>query len=106
MYCKREKNDTFNAIAENISIYRKIKESEIRYINRAVIDRLKYAYIVFYKDIIYQDLERIDTGDFDSFEEVNAIIKEDITHLMSEMRGAESLVTLDTFSLADGVFGR
>lgn len=104
VYCKREKNDTFNAIAENISIYRKIKESEIRYINRAVIDRLKYAYIVFYKDIIYQDLERIDTGDFDSFEEVNAIIKEDITHLMSEMRGAESLVTLDTFSLADGVF--
>jgi hypothetical protein len=103
-YCTRTSNENYKKYAANIDIYSQIKETEIRYINRAVVDRLKYAYIVFYKDIIYEDFERIDTGDYESFEEVNMMIKEDITRLMAEMRGAETLVSLDTFSLADDVF--
>jgi len=103
-YCTRSGNENYKKFANMIDTYANIKESEIRYINRAVIDRLKYAYIVFYKDIIYADFEKIDTGEFESFEEVNNIIKDDITHLMGEMRGAESLVSLDTFSLSDEVF--
>lgn len=103
-YCTRSNNETYKKLASNIDLYSKIKETEIRYINRAVVDRLKYAYIVFYKDIVYSEFEKIDTGEFDTFEEVNNSVKEVITHLMTEMRGAETLVSMDTFSLADDVF--
>lgn len=103
-YCTRSNNETYKRLASNVDMFSKIKETEIRYINRAVVDRLKYAYIVFYKDIVYSEFEKIDTGEFDTFEEVNNSVKEVITHLMTEMRGAETLVSMDTFSLADDVF--
>lgn len=103
-YCTRADNENYKKFAANIDLFSKIKESEIRYINRAVVDRLKYAYIVFYKDIIIDEFERIDTGEYETFEEINNSMKDIITHLMSEMRGAETLVSLDTFSLSDDVF--
>lgn len=103
-YCTSTGNERFVKLANSVKHFAKIKEKEIRYINRAVIDRLKYSYIVFYKDIIFHDLGRIDSGDFNSFEEISMIVKEDITRLLSEMRGAESLNSLDVFSLDDDVF--
>ena len=103
-YCTKSTNTNFARFAKEVQAYSDIKESEIRYINKAVVDRLKYAYLVFYKDMIYEEFERIDTGEFDSFEEINASLKEIVTRMTSEMRRAETLVSLDTFSLADDVF--
>lgn len=103
-YCLRYNNENYKKIADKMDFYKKIKESEIKWINRAVVDRLKYAYIVFYKDIIYQDFERIDTGEFTSYEEVCDVIRDDVTHLLAEMRQSDTLNTIDSFSLDDNVF--
>ena len=103
-YCMKNNNSNYDKIVSNIEIYCSIKDDEIKYINRAVQDRLKYAYIVFYKDIIYSEFERIDTGDYASYEEVNNGVRDIITRLTSDMRSAESMVSLDTFSLKEGIF--
>lgn len=103
-YCLRVNNENFKKFSSKIEYYGKIKESEIKWINRAVVDRLKYAYIVFYRDIIYEDFERIDTGEYTSYEEACEVIREDITHLLAEMRQSDTLNNIDTFSLDDNVF--
>ena len=103
-YCMKNNNEGFAKIINEIDEYCKIKESEIQYINKAVVDRLKYAYIVMYKDLMYSQFERIDTGHYDSFEEINNEVKETMTRMMADMRRAESLVSLGTFSLAEDIF--
>lgn len=103
-YCLKNNNTGYEKIVANIDLYTKIKPDEIKYINKAVQDRLKYAFIVFYKDIMYEEFEKIDTGEFASYEEVTLGVKEVITRLTAEMRSAESLVSLDTFSLKEGIF--
>lgn len=103
-YCLRINNANFKKFASKLEYYGRIKESEIRWINRAVVDRLKYAYIVFYKDIIYHDFERLDNGEYESYEEASKVIREDMTQLLAEMRQSDTLNNIDTFSLDDNVF--
>lgn len=103
-YCLRINNDNFKKFSEKIAYYGRIKESEIRWINKAVVDRLKYAYIVFYKDIIYEDFEKLDNGEFESYEDACYVIREDMTQLLAEMRRSDTLNSIDSFSLDDTVF--
>ena len=103
-FCQKENNEENAEIISRIDEYTKITYDEIMYINKAIIDRLKYAFIVFYKDIIYDKFLRIDQGDYQSFEEVTTSIKETISYLMNDIRKVENVASLTTFSLDDGVF--
>ena len=103
-FCQKENNEENAEIISRIDEYTKITYDEIMYINKAIIDRLKYAFIVFYKDIIYDKFLRIDQGDYQSFEEVTVSIKETISYLMNDIRKVENVASLTTFSLDDGVF--
>lgn len=102
-HCTNGMNESYKKIASHVDEYIQIK-TEIRSINKCVTDRLQYAFLVFYKDILVEQFERLDTGEFDTYEEVNSQLKDIITHLTADMRKADTLVSLDTFSLSDDIF--
>lgn len=104
-YCLHEKNtESFQRIADSLDLYARLQDREIQWINKAVIDRLKYAYIIFYKDILMQDFDKIDVNKVDSYEEAVNIIKDDITHLLAEMRASQDSAGANSFTLEDGLF--
>lgn len=104
-YCLHVKNtEGFRKIVDGLDLYAKLQEKEIQWINKAVIDRLKYAYIIFYRDILLQDFEKIDVSRVDSYEDAVNVIKDDITHLLAEMRSSQDAASSNTFTLEDGLF--
>ena len=103
-YCLRNENESFKKIADNVSKYANIKDKEVKWINKAVADRLKYAFILWYKAILYKDFERLDTGDFESFEEVCEVVKAHATQMLSEMRRTSTHFGEMEFSLAPDIF--
>ena len=105
-YCL-EINSEYEFIKEKINID-SINLRELKWINKAIIDRLQFAYISFYKDILFHD--------FESFSSINesikdkdykkcvSIIKEDLTHLLAEMRSTSNIDTDKSFTLEDNLF--
>jgi len=104
-YCK---TDTYNReieeIVKNLELYKRINYEEIKYINKAIEDRLKYVYLFYYKDKLYSTIERLDTGDYDNFKEINDEMETICSKLISEMRKARILENVDTFSLDNEIF--
>lgn len=105
-YCLQVNNsESFNEIVSNIDSYvKEMNDNEIKMLNKSIIDKVKYAFIVFYKDILMQDFDDIDVMKEKSYESVVNIVKEDITHLMAEMRAVQDNADMNTFSLEPGVF--
>jgi len=104
-YCLHVKNtEGFRKIVDGLDLYAKLQEKEIQWINKAVTDRLKYAYIIFYRDLLMQDFEKIDATRVDSYEDAVNTIREDVTHLLAEMRSSQDSVDSNSFTLEDGLF--
>ena len=57
-YCKTDVDSTENnEIIKNIPVYTRINYEEIKYINKVIEDRLRYAYRYYYKDALYEWIE-------------------------------------------------
>lgn len=104
-YCSSDTYSKENEdIVKSLPAYKKINYDEIRYINRAIADRLNYAYLFHYKDKIYETMERLDSGDYDSFQEINNEAMELFRSFMNETRKTNVLEDVDTFTLDDEFF--
>lgn len=82
----------------------KISFNEIKAINKFIADRLKYAYFVFYKEIISNLFLRVDQGAFDTLEECSTVMKNVLTSCLNEIRKTESATSTSVFSLRDDIF--
>lgn len=104
-YCR---SDVFNKenddIIQNIPKYTRINFEEIKYINKAIEDRLQYYYLYFYKDKIYETVERLDSGEYTSFSEINSELLNVCTSVINKVRKTKSVDNTDTFSLGDDNF--
>jgi hypothetical protein len=101
-YCKSDVyQKEIDNILNNLAFYTNIKYEDIKYINKAVEDRLKYYYLFTYKDIIYECIERLDSGEYDSFEEINELMYQVVSKLLNRMRKVKTINSLNTFSLDD-----
>lgn len=104
-YCKSDMYNKENQeIINNISIYTRINYEEIKYINKCIEDRLQYYYLYFYKDAIYETVERLDSGDYKSFYEINNRLTSICTDLINRVRNSRSIDSVDQFSLSDENF--
>jgi len=104
-YCKSDLYNKENQeIINNISIYTRINYEEIKYINKCIEDRLQYYYLYFYKDAIYETVERLDSGDYKSFYEINNKLTSICTDLINRVRSSKSLESTEQFSLSDENF--
>jgi len=104
-YCKSDVYDKDNQdIINNIPIYTRINYEEIKYINKCIEDRLQYYYLYYYKDAIYETIERLDSGDYKSFYEINNKMASICTDLINRIRNSKSVDTEDQFCLSDENF--
>lgn len=104
-FCKSDVYSKENQeIIDNIPIYIRINYEEIRYINKCVEDRLQYYYLYFYKDALYETIERLDSGDYRSFYEINNRLTSICTDLINRVRNSRSIDSIDQFSLSDENF--
>ena len=104
-YCRTDNfNKENNEIINNIPHYTKLNYEEIKYINKAVEDRLKYYYLFNYKDALYDTIEKLDSGDYSSFSEINTQLLSICSDLINETRKTKSVENTDTFSLSDENF--
>ena len=103
-YCNIENDVENNKLINNISSFTNLTESEIKYITRAVTDRLQYAFILLYKEIILNEFLKIDTGEFTSYKEVVAEVKDQCAQLLNDIRKADAATMKKSFSLKEGIF--
>ena len=103
-YCNIENDVENNKLINNISSFTNLTESEIKYITRAVTDRLQYAFILLYKEIILNEFLKIDTGEFTSYKEVVSQVKEQCAQLLNDIRKADAATMKKSFSLKEGIF--
>lgn len=104
-YCRSDTTNKFNEeIIKNIPLYTRINYEEIKYINKAIEDRLQYYYLYNYKDRIYETVERLDSGDYKSFYEINSKLINICTDLINRVRKTKNLDSTEEFSLSDENF--
>ena len=103
-YCNIENDVENNKLINNINSFINLTESEIKYITRAVTDRLQYAFILLYKEIILNEFLKIDTGEFTSYKEVVSEVKEQCAQLLNDIRKADAATMKKSFSLKEGIF--
>jgi len=101
-YCRTANyNKELEEIIKNLEIYKKINYEEIKFINKAIQDRLTYAYILTYKDKMYETVERIDAGDFNTYQEISDDFTKLCTEFITESRKVRVLEESDTLCLSD-----
>lgn len=104
-YCRKDNEDNIvNEIIQNIPIYSRLNFEEIKFINKAVFDRLQYFHILRYKDELYETIERLDSGDYSSYQEVNTELLNICKKVITDSRKTSIVDTTDTFSLDSSVF--
>lgn len=105
-YCGEHASDSkvFDELVANLPVYTKINYEEIKYINKAVEDRLKYYFVYNYKDMIYDTVEQLDSGEYRSFSEITTKLTNICTDLISNTRKVKNVDATNEFSLGDENF--
>lgn len=97
-------NPDIEEIVENIEQYSNLNYEEIQYISKSVEDRLKFMNIYAYKDKIFETVERLDRGDYDTLEEINEELVDVCKQVVSNHRKLKLLEDTDSFSLDQDTF--
>lgn len=103
-YCRQLNDPESDEVISNIDNYTKLTKREIKFLTEGVTDRLRYACIVYYKELILGEFMRMDQGDFKSFKEISLKIKDSCAGMLNDIRKAENSIDNDTFSLDDNIF--
>ena len=98
--------DEIEKIIKNLPIYKKINYDEIRAINAGISDRLQFAFMFLYKDMIYSAVERMDAGEYESLREINKELTALCRDIITETRRInviddETIFSLDSDTLEE-----
>lgn len=102
-YCRMENDKETQDIIENIDSYASLSLNEIKMVNKTIADRLKYAYIVFYKERLNDLFMRIDQGQFKSLNEINDTMKAVMSACLNDIRKSENNAAANIFCLKDEI---
>ena len=83
---------------------KKISHEESKHLIKKLDDTLQYGYTVTVKDIMMQILNKIDDGDFRTYQSVSEDLYNIATSIISINRSTSSLNSDQTFSLQEEVF--
>lgn len=104
-YAKEAKdNEEIEEIVENIERYTRLNFEEVKFISKCIEDRLKYINIYSYKERIYNTVERLDRGDYETLEEINEEMVSICQEVVSNHRMLKLLDETDEFSLDQDEF--
>jgi replicative DNA helicase len=102
-YCRMENDKETEEIIENIDKFGALSLTEIKMVNKTIADRLKYAYIVFYKERLNDLFMRMDQGQFKSLNEINTIMKGAMSACLNDIRKSENNAASNAFCLMDDI---
>lgn len=101
-YCKSDiVSKEMTEIVKNLDYYVRLKVEEIKYILKAIEDRLQYAYLMYYKDDMYDIVDRLENGSYSTFKEMNEAAKHTITNMITSMRRVKTADTVNRLSMHD-----
>lgn len=104
-YAKKVNEDPdTEEIIENIERYTHLNYEEIQFISKSVEDRLKFMNIYAFKDKIFETVEKLDRGDYDTLEEINEELVGICKQVVSNHRKLKLLEDTDSFSLDQDTF--
>lgn len=103
-YCRKENEPEYEKIIAEIEEYTKLLNyNEIKFLNKDISDKLKYAFILFYKEMVEDIYLRINTGEFKTMEDVVSEVKLVTSYMMNDIRKADNISSIDTFSLSEEI---
>lgn len=91
-------------IINNLDRYTRLNYDEINYISKCVEDRLKYINVYMYKDKIFDTVEKLDRGDYETLEEINEELVDICKQVVSNHRMLRVMEENDSFSLDQETF--
>lgn len=91
-------------IISNLDRYTRLNYDEINYISKCVEDRLKYINVYMYKDKIFDTVEKLDRGDYETLEEINEELVDICKQVVSNHRMLRVMEENDSFSLDQETF--
>lgn len=97
--CDDYKSDIINLVRN-----KKISHEESKHLIKKLDDTLEFGYTVTVKDIMMQILDKIDDGDFRTYQGVSEDLYNIATSIISINRASSSLNSDQTFSLQDEIF--
>ncbi len=103
-YAKKENDREVMDIINNIDKVPAMSLSEIKLINRSIADKLKYAYLIYYKEAINDIFLRMDQGEYKSLEESNDALKNILSSCLNDIRKSENNSASNIFTLREGYF--
>lgn len=104
-YAKKVNEDPdTEEIIENIERYTRLNYEEIQFISKSVEDRLKFMNVYAFKDKIFETVEKLDRGDYDTLEEINEELVDICKQVVSNHRKLKLLEDTDSFSLDQDTF--
>lgn len=104
-YAKKVNEDPdTDEIIENIERYTRLNYEEIQFISKSIEDRLKFMNIYAFKDKIFDTVEKLDRGDYDTLEEINEELVDICKQVVSNHRKLKLLEDTDSFSLDQDTF--
>ena len=104
-YAKSVNDDEdMQEILDNIERYTRLNYEEIKFISKCIEDRLKYINIYSYKERIYNTVEKLDRGDYDTLEEINEVMVAICQDVVRKHRELKLLEETDEFSLDQDEF--
>lgn len=104
-YAKKVNEDPdTEEIIENIERYTRLNYEEIQFISKSVEDRLKFMNVYAFKDKIFETVEKLDRGDYDTLEEINEELVGICKQVVSNHRKLKLLEDTDSFSLDQDTF--
>ena len=104
-YAKSVNDDEdMQEILDNIERYTRLNYEEIKFISKCIEDRLKYINIYSYKERIYNTVEKLDRGDYDTLEEINEEMVAICQDVVRKHRELKLLEETDEFSLDQDEF--
>lgn len=96
-------DDYKKEIIQNIE-KKKITHEESKYLVKKIDDSLEFGYTITIKDVMQQILDKIDDGDFKTYQAVSEDLYNIATAVINIKRNTSSLGSDQTFSLQDDIF--
>lgn len=97
-------SEEMTEIYDNVDRYTRLNYEEIKFISKCIEDRLKYINIYSFKDRIYNSVEKLDRGDFDTLEEINEELVSLCQEVVRNHRELKLMEETDSFSLDQNEF--
>lgn len=91
-------------ILKYLDEYIDVNHDEILFTLKTIEDILQHSYLLFYRDRIYNVFSKISSGDYDTLGSMNDEVKAVVSNLMTDLRKAESVASMSTFSLEADIF--